>query len=205
MGGTQCNMMRALFVARLCVLVLLACATVSAEDAFSGFDLSKPLELSDSDFDSSIADGRIWTIMFYAPWCGHCKKAMPMWDRLAKSEDIKAAGVQIARIDGSAGGKQSMQKWAVEHAGLSSFPSIIRFQDGKVWSWTGDRKFGPIESWSTQPGVAPIPEPTLISRAYQKGLGYVSHISRWLSGQNTTVVACAIMLIIVGMIWFGFL
>ena len=32
---------------------------------------------------STLIDGPPWFIMFYAPWCGHCKKMIPIWNEFS--------------------------------------------------------------------------------------------------------------------------
>jgi hypothetical protein len=33
-----------------------------------------------------------WFINFYAPWCGHCKRVMPVWEQVAA--EMKGSGVR---------------------------------------------------------------------------------------------------------------
>ena len=75
------------------------------------------------DEDDTNADA----IMFYAPWCGHCKKMLPE-ARLAK----RRARKKLVIVNGDAR-PDLMRKYKV-----NAFPVIIRTKDKK--RYRGDRK-----------------------------------------------------------------
>eukprot|EP00918_Siedleckia_nematoides_P088400 GHVU01194299.1.p1 GENE.GHVU01194299.1~~GHVU01194299.1.p1 ORF type:complete len:184 (-),score=38.54 GHVU01194299.1:40-591(-) len=56
------------------------------------------IELTDRNFNDQLLkdEKNVWFVMFYAPWCGHCKTLKPVWDELATKVKGKA---KIAKVD----------------------------------------------------------------------------------------------------------
>ena len=75
-------------------------------------------------------------IMFFAPWCGHCKNMAPAWDEFAQNFD-GYNGVKIIKVNG-----QEQPQLAQLH-GVGGFPTVkycpggINKPEGVVYQ--GDR------------------------------------------------------------------
>ena len=48
--------------------------------------------------EGDLEAGKTVLVTFSAPWCGHCKRLVPEWKRVATS--LKASGVVVAMING---------------------------------------------------------------------------------------------------------
>jgi len=71
-------------------------------------------------------------VEFYAPWCGHCKQLVPIYEQLGdKFKD--SATVVIAKIDSTAN--------ELEHTKINSFPTIKLFKKdtNEVVDYNGER------------------------------------------------------------------
>merc|ERR1712014_246676 len=82
-----------------------------------------------STFDSIVMDpSKDVLVMFYAPWCGHCKKLEPVYRDVAKK--LEGVGtLVIAKIDATAND--------VEGVDIEGFPTI------KLWK--ADKKDDPLD------------------------------------------------------------
>jgi thiol-disulfide isomerase/thioredoxin len=62
------------------------------------------VHLTPDNFDDMTA-GKSVFLKFYAPWCGHCKKIAPDWNKLMEAFPGDKAGKLVAEVDCTAEGK----------------------------------------------------------------------------------------------------
>jgi thioredoxin 1 len=83
----------------------------------------KPLQLSDSNFFSTIKSESLLVTDFWASWCGPCLKMAPVIEELAKEY---AGKIKFAKVDVDANPITSQQ------FGIMSIPTFLITNHGKV-------------------------------------------------------------------------
>jgi len=94
------------------------------------------LDLVDSDFDSKLAEIDTALVMFYAPWCGHCKRLKPEFEKAGGILLGNDPPVTLAKVDCTEGGKDTCGKFEVK-----GYPTLKIFRNGELSSdYNGPRE-----------------------------------------------------------------
>jgi thioredoxin-like negative regulator of GroEL len=99
------------------------CGAQAAGGAAAASDVQELGSLA--DLEKLVASGDS-IVMFYAPWCGHCKAALP--ELKAAGAAMRKAGVKVAAIDAAAHGD------AAAKFGVKGFPHTTYFRNGAAAS-----------------------------------------------------------------------
>uniref|UniRef100_A0A8C9UF55 Protein disulfide isomerase family A member 5 n=1 Tax=Serinus canaria TaxID=9135 RepID=A0A8C9UF55_SERCA len=111
--------------------------------------------LTDEDFDKFIKDHSSVLVMFHAPWCGHCKKMKPEYEKAAEFLHVTSdsPGV-LAAVDAT------VNKALAERYHISGFPTLKYFKDGEEkYTLPHLRTKKKIIDWLQNPEAPPPPEP----------------------------------------------
>ncbi|XP_019619588.1 PREDICTED: thioredoxin domain-containing protein 5-like isoform X2 [Branchiostoma belcheri] len=129
-------------------------------------------------------------IMFFAPWCGHCKKAMPVFDELADKYNLQMdprPPLYLAKVD------CTKEIALCDEHGATGYPTFKMYRPGQeVERYKGDRTAKAFEDYFTQMTAEvakPVPpEPkhglySLEASNFQdhvaKGLHFVKFYAPW--------------------------
>ncbi|XP_069701598.1 protein disulfide-isomerase TMX3 isoform X1 [Periplaneta americana] len=111
---------------------------------------SRVLELSDRFLDIR-KDGQ-WLLMFYAPWCAHCKRLEPIWAHVAQA--LHNTNIRVGRIDCT-----RFTGMAVEF-GVSGFPTIMFLKGEFQYTFKGDRTKEEIVNFALRVSGPPVQQIT---------------------------------------------
>lgn len=103
--------------------------------AFSVSFAGDVVVLTDDDFNARLASYDLALVKFYAPWCGHCKKLAPEFEKAATILKDNDPPIYLAEVDCTEGGKDVCSKH-----GVSGYPTLKAFKKGeKAFDYEGPR------------------------------------------------------------------
>lgn len=99
-----------------------------------------------------------WFILFYAPWCGHCRKLAPIFESVAEHyHRASPQRVSLGKVDATANQALSAP------FELKGYPTLILLRDGKRQDFSGKRTFEGlvefVEAALALPPGTPLPPP----------------------------------------------
>jgi len=113
--------------------------------------------LTDDNFDDLVlGSDDLWLVEFYAPWCGHCKKLEPEWNKAAT--ELKGQ-VKLGKVDAT------VHSSLGSRFGVQGYPTIKMFppgkkSDSKAEAYNGGRDASSIVQYAQEKKAQykPIPE-----------------------------------------------
>eukprot|EP00571_Detonula_confervacea_P001351 CAMPEP_0172322576 /NCGR_PEP_ID=MMETSP1058-20130122/46274_1 /TAXON_ID=83371 /ORGANISM="Detonula confervacea, Strain CCMP 353" /LENGTH=217 /DNA_ID=CAMNT_0013038349 /DNA_START=48 /DNA_END=701 /DNA_ORIENTATION=- len=98
------------------------------------------IELSPDNFEAETA-GKSVFLKFFAPWCGHCKKLKPDWDKLM--EEFGSSATQlVGDVDCTAGGKP-----LCDENGVKGYPTLKWGDPSDLQDYQGGRTFDDLKKF----------------------------------------------------------
>lgn len=111
------------------------------------------LHITDATLASSLKDNPSILIMFYAPWCGHCKTMKPEYVEAAKQMKEEQISGTLAAVD------CTISKDACSKYDVSGYPTVKYFADGEVKFKVSLREKSKIVEFMKKPEEPPAPPP----------------------------------------------
>jgi protein disulfide-isomerase-like protein len=125
------------------------------------------LELTPDTWDEATA-GKTVFIKFFAPWCGHCKKMAPDWNKLM-GEFENHATVLVADVDCTAAGKP-----LCDSNGVQGFPTLKYGDPSALDDYKEGRDFASLQTFAK--GLKPSCSPSNIDLCDEAGKAEIEKV-----------------------------
>lgn len=103
---------------------------------------SNVLVLTDSTIEDALKENSHILIEFYAPWCGHCKRLAPEYEKAADLLKESGVAARIAKVD------STVEKSAAAAYSIRGYPTLLYFENGQmVEKYSGGRTADEISKY----------------------------------------------------------
>ncbi|KAE9137205.1 hypothetical protein PF002_g2180 [Phytophthora fragariae] len=125
---------------------------------------SSVVHLSTASFEDEVLNSKDpWLIKFYAPWCGHCKRLAPTWNKLSRTLKENGSKARVAKVD------CTVHRRVCSRFGVNGYPTLVFVNEGQVYRYKGGRSIPAfvdfVESgWKKAESTGPIPEEGFFSK-----------------------------------------
>nr|XP_040232227.2 protein disulfide-isomerase A5 [Anopheles coluzzii] len=116
---------------------------------------SEIVHLTAGSFEPALKDEKSVLVMFYAPWCGHCKKMKPEYEKAAEIMKAKNIPGVLAALDATKEASVGQQY------GVKGYPTVKYFSNGEFKFDVNVREADKIVKFMenpTEPPPPPAPE-----------------------------------------------
>lgn len=153
----------------LCLVDVMATGSMLAD--------GKVHELTTATFDAAIRAYPLSFVEFYAPWCGHCKKLVPEWEKTA--ELARSSNILVAKVDAIA------EKQLAQTHGVQGFPTLKLFRGDPavVKKFEGARTADKMAEWLEVWKRGPIVDSRIDAHVFD-----VAAIRSWSAKVGTVAV-----------------
>ncbi|PKU87257.1 Protein disulfide-isomerase [Dendrobium catenatum] len=128
-------------------------ASASSDESVAEETPSAVLTLDASNFSETIAKHPFLVVEFYAPWCGHCKKLEPEYEKAASILSKHDPPIVLAKVNAN----EEINKDLASTHGVRGFPTlkILRNEGKNIQDYKGPRDAdGIVEYLKKQVGPA---------------------------------------------------
>ena len=101
------------------------------------------VELTPDNWDKLVVQsGKNVFVKFFAPWCGHCKKMKPDWDKLGEQYD-ESGNILIGDVDCTGPGKS-----LCDQNDVKGFPTLKSFWKATSSDYSGSRSYEDLKKYA---------------------------------------------------------
>lgn len=86
---------------------------------------------------------KIWFVVFYTPWCGHCRALEPKFLKLAKALKYEEPGIGLGAVDCNEIRNQDL----CADYDVRGYPTLKAIIAGKAKPYHGAREYRQMENW----------------------------------------------------------
>ena len=115
------------------VLVALALLALAASHGDHGDhhhhdheETSNVLTLTDATLEQALKDHANILVEFYAPWCGHCKRLVPEYERAANLLKEKGSSAVVGKVD------STVERTSASTYSIRGYPTLLYFENGQM-------------------------------------------------------------------------